>query len=182
MAGAERAGRSETLGAALADIARRPVTNLVGAWNWKTAMVSVVIRAALFFATNLRAGRASALRASLVEAGFAIFAAGLLGAVTQRVRDARPVWATGVFVWLGVPVVLLAMQSSVHHAFGTPHMKTGLIVSFCMAAVGSGFNWYAQRRGVLVTGEGAVEGDWKALPGVIVDFVLAAPRALMKRA
>jgi hypothetical protein len=180
MIGTETTGGSETLGAALADIARRPVTNLVGAWNWKTAMVSVAIRAALFFTTNLRAGPESALRASLVEAGFAIFAAGLLGAVTQRVRHGRPVWATGGFVWLGVPVMLLAMQSTVHHAFGTPHMKTGLIVSFCMAAVGSGFNWYAQRRGVLVTGEGAAEGDWKALPGVILDFVLAGPRAMRK--
>jgi hypothetical protein len=168
----------EGLGAALADIVRRPVTNLLGAWNWKTAMISVVIRATLFFTTNLRAGRGSALRASLVEAGFAIFAAGLLGAVTQRVRHAQPVWATGLTVWLGVPVVLLSIQSTVHRAFGTPHMKTGLIVSFCMAAVGSGFNWYAQQRGVLVTGAGAAGGDLQALPRVILDFVMAGPRAL----
>lgn len=172
--------RNESLGAALLDIVRRPVTNLVTAWNWKTAAVSVVIRAALFFTTNLRSGRGSALRASLVEAGFAIFAAGLLGSVIQRLRHAQPVWATALTVWLGVPMVLLTIQSTVHHAFGTPHMKTGLIVSFVMAAFGSGFNWYAQLRGVLVTGEGAQGGDLRAMPRVIWEFVMVIPRALQR--
>jgi len=44
--------------------------------------------------------------------------------------------------------------------------------------VGSGFNWYAQRRGVLVTGADAAGGDLQALPRVILDFVMAGPRAL----
>jgi hypothetical protein len=173
--------KAETLSNALLDIVRRPVTNLLTAWNWKAACISVVIRASVFFTTNLRAGRGSALRASLTEAAFAILAAGLLAAVTQRVRHATPVWATGLFVWLGVPTILLAMQSTVHHLSGTPHMKAGLITSFCMAAVGTGFNWYAQRRGVLVTGADSNGGDLRALPGVIADFVMAGPRALFGR-
>jgi hypothetical protein len=170
----------ESLPAALTDILRRPVTNLLTAWNWKAACISVVIRATVFFTTNLRAGRGSALKASLTEALFAIFTAGLLAAVTQRVRNATPVWATGLFVWLGVPMILLAMQSTAHHLSGTPHMKAGLITSFCMAAFGTGFNWYAQRRGVLVTGSESSGGDLRALPGVLADFMMAGPRALRK--
>jgi hypothetical protein len=172
---------TEPLSGALADIVRRPVTNLLTAWNWKAACISVLIRASVFFSTNLKSGRGSALRASLVEAGFAIFAAGLLAAVTQRVRHAKPVWATGLFVWLGVPCILLGIQTAVHTLGGTPHMRTGLIASFCMAAFGSGFNWYAQRRGVLVTGPDSAGGDLKALPGVLLDFLLAVPRALFRR-
>ncbi|WP_263380542.1 hypothetical protein [Granulicella paludicola] len=171
----------ETLGAALRDIVRRPVTNLLTGWNWKAALISVCIRATVFFATNLRAGHASALRASLVEAGFAIVAAGVLAAITQRIRHAQPVWATGIAVWLGVPALLLTVQSTVHHLAGTPHMKTGLIASFVMAAFGSGFNWYAQRRGLLITGAESAGGDWKLLPRVVLDFVLAGPRALLKQ-
>jgi hypothetical protein len=170
--------RHDSLAEALLDILRRPVTNLLAAWNWKAACISVLIRASLFFATNLRSGGGSALRASLVEAGFAVLVAGVLASVTQRLRATRPVWATGLVVWLAIPLLLLAVQSAVHHAFGTPHMKAGLIASFCMASVGSGFNWFAQRRGFLVTGEGARDGDFQALPGVIVDFVLAGPRAV----
>ena len=171
----------ETLGVALWDIVRRPAKNLLTGWNWKAALISVCIRASVFFATNLRAGHASAVRASFVEAGFAIVAAGLLAAMTQRVRHAKPVWATGIAVWLGVPCLLLTMQSTVHHLAGTPHMKTGLIASFCMAAFGSGFNWYAQRRGVLVTGPESAGGDLQQLPRVLVDFLLAGPRALWAR-
>jgi hypothetical protein len=171
----------ETLGAALGDIARRPVTNLLTGWNWKAALISVCIRATVFFTTNLRAGHSSALRASLVEAGFAIVAAGALAAITQRIRHAKPVWATGMTVWLGVPALLVTMQSEVHHLAGTPHMKTGLIASFAMAAFGSGFNWYAQRRGVLITGSESAGGDWKVLPKVIWDFVSAGPRAVVMR-
>jgi len=185
MALADTAPRNEPstpLGGVLLDILRRPVTNLLAGFNYKTAAISVAVRATLFFTTNLRSGRGSALRASLVEAGFAIVAAGVLGAVTQRLRYATPVWATAWTVWLGVPLVLLSVQSTVHSLFGTPHMKTGLIVSFCMAAVGSGFNWYAQRRGVLLSGNDSTGGDAQALPSVLLDFVLAAPRALLRSA
>jgi hypothetical protein len=178
----QAAAPHESLAAGLLDIVRRPVTNLLSAWNWKAALISVVIRATLFFSTNLRSGGGRALRAGLVEAGFAILAAGLLASVTQRLRATRPVWATALVVWLAIPLLLLAVQSTVHRAFGTPHMKAGLILSLCMAAVGSGFNWYAQRRGVLVTGEGARGGDFKALPGVILDFAMAGPRALLRAA
>lgn len=173
--------RSEPLPTALADILRRPITNLLRAWNWKAASISVFIRACVFFSTNLRSGTGSALRASLVEATFAIFAAGMLAAVTQRVRHARPVWATGLVVWLGLPSLLLCFETAVHTLFGTRHMKAGLIFSFCMAALGSGFNWFAQRRGVLVTGPDSTGNDFKALPAVLRDFLLAAPRALFTR-
>jgi hypothetical protein len=174
-------GADETLAAALWDIVRHPARNLLTAWNWKAALISVCIRASVFFATNLRAGRGSAMRASLTEAAFAILAAGVLAAITQRVRHAKPVWATGMAVWLGVPALLLTVQSTVHHLAGTPHMKTGLIASFCMAAFGSGFNWYAQRRGVLITGPESAGGDLKLLPKVLWEFLTAGPRALFVR-
>lgn len=170
--------QAEPLIAALVDILRRPVANLLRAWNWKAALVSVLLRSTVFFFTNLRGGRGAALRASLVEAAFAVFAAGLLAAVTQRLRYARPVQVTGLFVCLGLPALLVCVQSTVHSLCGTPHMKAGLIFSFCLAAVGSGFNWFAQRRGVLVTGPDSVGGDFKALPGVVRDFLLLAPRSL----
>jgi len=176
----QTAAPPDRLAPALLGMLRRPVTNLFAAWNWKAAILSALIRASLFYATNLRSGGGSALRASLVEAGFAILAAGVLASVTQRLRATRPVWATALVVWLAIPLLLLAVQSSVHNLFGTPHLRTGLIVSFAMAAVGSGFNWYAQRRGVLLAGadESSAAGDLRAMPGVILDFVLAGPRAV----
>ena len=171
-----------TLGAALRDIVLRPRTTLFAAWSWKAAAISAVIRATTFFATNLRAGSHKALRAMLVEAVFAIFAAGLLGAVSQRLRLARPVWATALVVWLLMPLLMLLAQMTVHHAAGTPHLGTGLVVSFCFASISSCFSWYAMRRGAMLGGDEStpLAHDLRKMPGIVLDFVLVAPRALAR--
>jgi hypothetical protein len=170
------------LGSALGGIVRHPFAALISAWNWKSAAISALLRAAIFFATNRRAGSHIAVRAMLAEAVFAIAAAGLMGAVTQRLRATRPVWATALIVWLGLPTLMLAAQFAWHRALGTPHVRTGLIVSFCFAAISTGFNWFAMRRGVMLAGtrDASFAADIRALPRVMVDFLLVAPRALIK--
>lgn len=130
---------------------RTPLAFVFAAWNWKTASVSALLRAGLFFATNRRAGQATALRSALVEGVFAIFAAGLLGAATERLRAAERPVRTGLLVWLGLPTLAVAAQALVHHLAGTPHLRTGLVVSFAFASVASGCTWLLQRRGFLLT-------------------------------
>jgi hypothetical protein len=156
---------------------------LVGRFNWKTAATSAMLRAILFFCTNLRAGGQLALRATLVEATYAVCAMGIFGAVTQRIRNARPVWLTGMIVWLAIPGVLLSAQYFVHRAFGTPELRASMIASFCFAALGTGFNWFAMRRGAMITGaqRSSFAADLRALPNLVLDFVTALPRALFAR-
>jgi hypothetical protein len=153
-------------------------------WSWKAAVLSALLRASTFFATNLRAGRFDAVRAALVEAVFAVFAAGLLGATSQRLRLARPVWATALVVWLGMPLAMLLAQFSVHKLARTPHMGTGLVVSFCFAAIASSFSWYAMRHGALLGGDATTSlvHDLRHLPRIILNYVLAVPRALLRKA
>jgi hypothetical protein len=173
----------ETLLAAITDLFHRPVFNLVRTWSWKAALISAMLRAGTFFATNLRAGKHKALEAMLVEAAFAIFVAGLMGAVSQRLRSAQPPWATFTFVCLFMPMLLLLIQSTVHHAAGTRYLGTGLIVSFCFAAIASAFSWYAMRRGVLLGGADStsLDHDLRKLPRIILDFILVIPRAILSK-
>lgn len=176
-----REGGEDTLRDALLSLALRPGTMLFAAWNWKTAAVSALVRASVFFGTNRRTGPHGAVRAMLVEALFSIAAAGLLGAVTQRLRWTRPAWATALIVWLALPAAMVALQAGVHHLAGTRHLRTGLIVSFVFAALASGFNWFAQRRGALLTSSGGSSSlvrDARALPRLLLDFVLAPFRLL----
>jgi hypothetical protein len=171
----------ETLREAVADLFRRPLFNLVRAWSWKAALISAMLRAGTFFATNLRAGKHKALEAMLVEAAFAIFVAGLMGAVSQRLRAAQPPWATFTFVCLFMPLLLLITQTAVHRAAGTRYLGTGLIVSFCFASIASAFSWYAMRRGVLLGGADStsLDHDIRKLPRVVLDFILVIPRAIL---
>jgi MFS-type transporter involved in bile tolerance (Atg22 family) len=150
-------------------------------WSWKSASISALLRASTFFATNLRAGRFDAIRAGLVEAVFAIFAAGIMGAMSQRLRLARPAWSTALFVWLAMPAAMLLAQFGVHRLAGTPHLGTGLIASFCFAAIASSFSWYAMRHGALLGGdaETSLTHDLRHLPRIVLGYILAIPRALL---
>ena len=142
--------------------------------------MSAFFRALIFLITNRHAGERNAIVAGLVEAVFAIFASGLLGAVTQRLRDTRPLWATELVVWLGMPALMTGAQWYVHRHFATQHLRTGLITSFLFASIASGFTWYAMRRGALLmnVGEDSLTHDVKTLPRIILDFVLWPVRAV----
>jgi hypothetical protein len=109
---------------------RRPARTLVPPWSWKAATFTAVLRSVAFFATNLKSGRMEATKAMLVEAVFAIFAAGLVGAISQQLRDAEPLWATVLLIWAGLPGLMLLAQIGVHHLARTPHQSGGLIASF----------------------------------------------------
>jgi hypothetical protein len=168
---------------ALRDIVVHPLRTLVPAWSWKAAGLSALLRAATFFATNLKAGHYDAVRAGLVEAVFAVFAAGTMGAVSQKLRLARPVWATGLVVWIAMPLTMLLAQFGVHKLAKTPYLGMGLALSFCLAAIASSFSWYAMRKGALLGGESetSMGHDVRHLPKIVLDYLLAVPRALMRK-
>jgi hypothetical protein len=170
-----------SLGHALLHTARRPLRTLLAAWSWKTALFSALLRASIFFASNLHTGHGHAVRAMLIEAAFSMLASGFLGGVTQCVRHARPVWATALLVWVGLPAVMLAAQFGVHRLGGTPHMRSGLIASFVFASIASGFTWYAMRRGALLAGDEGMTllEEARHMPHVVWGFVLAGPRAVL---
>ena len=161
---------------ALQAMLRHPLA-LLREWNWKAALFSAMLRAVLFFFTNLHAGRARAGKAMLVELVYATLAAGLAGAVTQRLRHAVPHRATAAVIWLAIPALMLAAQAAVHHAMGTPHLRAGLLASFAFAAFATGFNWFAMSRGAFVTGEGrSFAHDLLMLPKLLVQFAQSLTR------
>ena len=162
---------SVRLGRAMLTMLRHPLTLLTD-WNWKAALFSAILRGLMFFLINLRAGRASAGKAMLVEVVYAAVAAGLAGAVTQRLRFALPRFATAAVMWLILPACMLAAQAAVHHAMGTPRLRASLIASFLFAAFATGFNWFAMARGVFVTGQGRpFLRDLLLVPQLLVQFL-----------
>lgn len=185
-------GSHQNLAEVLLELLRKPIPSLLGGFNWKTAAISALLRAIMFFFTNLRAGHHLALKATLVEGAYAVITMGVFGAATERIRHARPAWLTGLIVWLLIPVTLLTVQYNVHHFFGTPELRRSMIASFCFAALGTGFNWFAMRRGAFLVGDPLVGGphsasrkqtfvnDLRALPLLLWDFVSAGPKAIAR--
>lgn len=161
----------------LGEMLSNPVRTLVPPWSWKGAAFAAVVRGLAFFLTNLRAGRAEAVKALAVEALFALVAGGLIGAVSQQLRNAEPVWATALVVWIGLPGIMLLAQSGVHRLAHTPHLSGGLLFSFCISAVSAAFSWYAMRNGALLGGteETTILHDLKALPKILLRFLWFVP-------
>ncbi len=166
---------------ALPRMLRHPFQTIVPPWSWKSAACTAAIRGLTFFASNLRAGCQQATKALVVEAIFAVFAGGLIGAVSQYLRRAKPLWAAALFLCLALPGLMTLAQAGVHHLAGTPFRTGGLVASFCLAALAAAYTWYAMRRGAMLGGvdQTTVKQDLQALPRLTLDFVLEIPRHLL---
>jgi hypothetical protein len=166
---------------ALRDITLRPFKTLKPPWSWKAAILSALLRGVTFYISNLRSGRDRAAAAMVVEAIFAVFASGLIGAVSQRLRASQPVLATASVVCLGLPALMVMAQLGIHHAARTPHVGAGVLVSFCLASVSTAFSWYAMRHGSLLGGAESttIAHDMASLPRITLSFVTSVPRALI---
>jgi hypothetical protein len=172
----------DNLYSALRDIALQPLRTLVPPWSWKAAALSALLRGITFYLSNLRSGHEKAVLAMIVEAVYAVFAAGLIGAISQRLRATRPVGATAAVVCLGIPALTVVAQLGVHRVARTPHVGAGAGASFCFASVSSAFSWYAMRHGALLGGEDGTSlvHDLLRLPSITASFALVVPRALLK--
>ena len=67
-------------------------------------MLSSLLRASLFFATNLSAGLPAAVAAMQTELIFRGGTSGFYGALTEAFREAEPAWDAAVTVMVLLPV------------------------------------------------------------------------------
>ena len=93
-----------SVGYVLRNLVRHPVRYFVRRWNWKSAVLSSLVRSALFFLANIGAGFDAARSAFLTELVFRSTTAGFYGALTQAFRDVRPVWTGTVAGMILLPV------------------------------------------------------------------------------
>jgi hypothetical protein len=160
-------------------ILRRPY-QLFQLWNWKSALLSVILRGPIFFVAGVRQGWAAAIAALLTESIFCALSAGFYGAVVQTLKDAEPQWLTGVFLTVVMPVIFQALEYLLHWLRGTPHLRIAEIVSLVVSALSALFNWYAMRRGTLLVGRGSggFAGDLCRLPRLLFGFLAVLPRRI----
>lgn len=174
--------RSTSLGQVLRDLARRPIDRIARRWNWKAALLSSLVRGAIFFSINLVAGPHAALEALVTELAFRGIVSGFYGALTEAFRFVEPEWAAAVAAMILLPLLGHSVEFAVHFLRGTAKLKASIVGSVCFTAVSTLFNLYAMRRGALVTGEGreTLGSDLKRMPRLIAGFLAAGPRAVWR--
>jgi hypothetical protein len=173
----------QTVGAVFESLALHPVGHLIRRWNWKSALLSSLLRGMLFFSTNLAAGWHRALGALLAEFVFRSATAGFYGSITEAFRKARPAWAATATTMVLLPVVSHTLEFFVHWLRGTPKLALSMGVSIAFTAVSTAFNLYAMRHGVLIVGGGqrSLGHDLRLIPGLILSFIMAGPRTIARR-
>ncbi len=163
---------------------REPVKYLFHRWNWKSALLSSMLRASLFFATNLSAGLPAALAAMQTELVFRGVTSGFYGALTEAFREAEPAWEAAVTVMVLLPLANHSLELLVHWLRGTQKLLPSIVASMVLTAFSTLFNFYVMRRGALIvgSGRGSLGKDLLRLPRLAFDFVTWFPRYLIRRA
>ncbi len=166
---------SPTVGHVLAALVRNPWTRLIRNWNWKSAILSSLVRSSLFFVVNLDAGWHAAWRALLTELAYRGLSSGFFGAMTEAFRTATPRWLASCTAMLLLPAVGHSMEWVVHWWRETPHLAASVGASVAFTAFSTLFNLHAMRQGALIVGEGrdSLLQDLKRIPTLLVGFVLA---------
>lgn len=152
-------------------------------WNWKSAVLSIILRVPVFAVAAARHGLEAIALAAFTEAIVCGFNAGCYAAVVQVLRNKKPVWLTALIIGVALPAVGQVIEYQVHRWRGTPHTFIAVIVSSVLAALSSLFNWYAMKRGtLLVGGEGGSFGnDLRRIPNLIGGFLLVGPRWVLRQ-
>jgi hypothetical protein len=152
-------------------------------WNYKTALLSALVRAGIFFAANARAGYDAAMAAMVTEFCCRFATSGFYGALTQRFRHVEPAWAGTLGAIVLLPILAHAIEFVVHRWRGTPELAASLGASIAFTMLSTAFNLFVMRRGALVVGPGThtLIEDLRAMPRLVVLFVASLARACMSR-
>lgn len=161
----------------------REPSRILRLWNWKSAVLSAVLRGPIFLVATIRHGWQSVLAALFVESVYCAVTAGFYGAIVQAFRDAEPEWLTGLFITLALPITFQVLEFGLHWLRGTPHLRAAEIASIIVSALSALFNWYAMRRGtLLVAGEGSsMSTDLRSLPRLFLEFFILIPYRAIQR-
>jgi len=172
-----------SVGGALLRLLRHPHESLIKKWNWKSAIMSTVLRSALFFFTNLAAGLPAALAAMTTEWVYRGVTAGFYGALTEAFSDVEPPWAGALAVLVLLPLANHSVEFLVHWVRGTNRLYTSIGASVALTALSSLFNYFAMRKGTFIVGRGrkALVHDLAQFPRLVAEFCLLPVRWARRR-
>lgn len=166
-------GAGPSLREVVRGLVRHPYDRLIRGWNWKSALLSSLVRGAIFFAVNLAASLEAAVAAFLTELVFRAVTAGFYGAATQQLSRARPAWQGTLGAMILLPAFQHTLEAAAHWYRGTELLVASIAASVGFTALSTAFHCFVMRRGLLCVGEGSrpLHQDLLAMPRALALFV-----------
>lgn len=162
------------------ELIRHPVEALIIRWNWKSAVLSALLRAPIFFFTYLfnKDGLKFAIGAAMAQSMFRLIFGGVNGAIIQSFSRVEPAW----HAVLTVPLILatfshlmeFVVQTIYDNQTGVNGKGRAITVSVIVSAISAIFNLFAMRRGVLLVKDETQQSIWrdlKRMPWIAFEFI-----------
>ena len=171
-----------TVPAVFRALATDPWSMLGRRWNYKSAVLSSLTRATVFFSVNLSSGLDGAQSAAATEFVFRLVTSGFYGALTQSFRRVEPRWQGQLAAMLVLPAVGHSLELLVHWLRGTPELAASIGASVMFTTLSTAFHLFAMQRGVLIVGDGqrSLREDLVSLPRIMAAFVAHAMRSCLR--
>ena len=150
--------------------------SLARVWNWKSALISAVVRAPIFFAANLPAGLDAATAAFVTEFAYRVTSAGFYGALTGYFARRQARRAATVQALIVLPLLAHSVEYVVHWFAGTPHIATALAGSVAVSMATTRLSLFLMRRGLFVAGGQSFLADLRDLGAIVVRPLLPLRR------
>jgi len=144
-----------TLSLALMGFFRDPRNTLLRRWNWKSAVMSSLVRGAIFFSINVTHSFEAGVSAFITELVFRGSISGFYGAITQNLSYVRPIWKSALGALVLLPFANHVLEFIVHWSRGTEKLWESIIASVCFTALSSLYHVFIMRRGVMIVGDGS---------------------------
>lgn len=167
--------RTETVWSVFKYIFTHPLEILFWRWNWKSAVLSGVMRGSIYFFTHISLGLRAALGAMSVEFLFRVLNSGATASVAQSFRKANPKWLATFCIMVAMPAYSHTIEYAIHTLNGDQNRNKSIIFSVIFSALSSIFNLFAMRRGTLLVKDEDQKSFWndlKKLPVLGVQFVI----------
>ena len=171
---------SRTIYGVAFEILRHPFRTLVLNWNWKSAIISSVLRAPIFFAAYLatKQGFRMALGAMAIQFIFRAVTGGANGSIIQSFSKVEPAWHAVVTIPFILTIVMhvgeWVLQGAYDSVAGTTGKTTAVLISVLASVVSGGFNLFAMRRGILLVKDESQQSFWrdiKQMPWIVFELV-----------
>lgn len=169
-----------TVFAVTVNLLRHPINTIVLRWNWKSAVLSALLRAPIFFFSYFfkKDGLKLAIGAALTQSVFRMIFGGVNGAIIQSYSKVEPAW----HAVLTVPVVLATfshiveffVQSAYDQQTGVNGKGRAITISVIVSAISAIFNLFAMRRGALLVKDESQQSIWrdlKRMPWIALEFL-----------
>lgn len=139
------------------------VVALSGWWNWKAALSSALLRAPIFFVSNLTVGLGAAVAAFVTEFVYRAVAAGFYGALTEAFARIRSP-ARSMAALIVLPAAGHGIEFLVHAWAETPALGRSVLASVAVSVLTTLFSLTVMRRGLfLARSDRSFREDVKAL-------------------